>query len=85
MARGKNTRKNDGTLTVYLNSKRSTTDEQERRAARDGGAVPKGQPHYRGDLKIGTQEFEISLWVKTKVPATAAPMRLTGEVTLKPE
>lgn len=69
MARKKTTRKNHGIVAIHL----------------DGFHNPlKGQPLYRGNLKIGADEFDVSLWVKERVPHTPVPMRLTGEVTLKP-
>ena len=69
MARKKTTRKNHGVIAVHL----------------DGFWNPsKGHPNYRGSLKIGADSFDVSLWVKQRIPESPIPLRLTGEVTLKP-
>jgi hypothetical protein len=69
MARKKTTRKNHGIIAIHL----------------DGFWNPtKGHPEYRGSLKLGTDELDVSLWVKQRHPGSPIPMRMTGEVTLKP-
>jgi hypothetical protein len=70
MARKETTRKNHGVIAIHL----------------DGFCkASKGHPNYRGSLKIGVDQLDVSLWVDAYVPKTGVPLRMTGEVTLKPK
>lgn len=43
-----------------------------------------GHPEWRGNLKLGADEFDVSLWVDQRIEGSPLPIRMTGEVTLKP-
>lgn len=68
MARKSTTRPKVGTIVVSLNT--FWTKDSAR-------------PEYRGSVTIGDQTLDVSLWINERVPGTAVPLYLSGEISEK--